>query len=57
MSCISNLTDDVDLIITQQTFENLVKDKMPGKPVMFIKNFMDKDFYKEVVEKVKEANK
>ncbi len=55
-SAISNLTDDVDLIITQRSFEAQIKSKFPNKPVRFLDNFMDNNFYKGVVEEIK-ANK
>lgn len=56
-SAISNLPDDVDLIITQKSFEALVKGKFPNKPVRLLDNFMDNEFYKGIVEEIKNTNK
>lgn len=56
-SAISNLDDSADLIITQKSLTELAKQKLPNKIHVTINNFMDKDFYKEIVTKMKEKNK
>lgn len=56
-SAISNLDDSADLIITQKSLTELAKQKLPNKIHVTINNFIDKDFYKEIVTKMKEKNK
>ncbi|WP_157151244.1 PTS mannitol transporter subunit IICB [Brachyspira sp. SAP_772] len=56
-SAISNLDDTADIIITQKSLTNLAKAKMPNKIHLSINNFMDKNFYNEIVDKIKENNK
>ena len=53
-SAISNLDDSADIIITQKSLTTLAKEKMPHKIHLSINNFMDKNFYNEVLEKIKE---
>ena len=53
-SAISNLDDSADIIITQKSLTTLAKEKMPNKVHLSINNFMDKNFYNEVLEKIKE---
>lgn len=53
-SAISNLDDSADIIITQKSLTALAKEKMPNKIHLSINNFMDKNFYNEVLEKIKE---
>ena len=53
-SAISNLDDSADIIITQKSLTALAKEKMPHKIHLSINNFMDKNFYNEVLEKIKE---
>lgn len=53
-SAISNLDDSADIIITQKSLTALAKEKMPHKVHLSINNFMDKNFYNEVLEKIKE---
>lgn len=50
---ISNLDDSADIIITQKSLTALAKEKMPNKIHLSINNFMDKNFYKEVLDKIK----
>ena len=52
-SAISNLDDSADIIITQKSLTNLAKEKMPNKIHLSINNFMDKNFYNEIVDKIK----
>ena len=52
-SAISNLDDSADIIITQKSLTALAKEKMPNKIHLSINNFMDKNFYKEVLDKIK----
>ena len=54
-SAISNLDDSADIIITQKSLTNLAKAKMPNKIHLSINNFMDKNFYNEIVDKIKES--
>ena len=54
-SAISNLDNSADIIITQKSFTDLAKEKMPNKIHLSINNFMDKNFYKEVLDKIKES--
>ena len=54
-SAISNLDDSADIIITQKSLTALAKEKMPNKIHLSINNFMDKNFYKEVLDKIKES--
>ena len=56
-SAISNLDDSADIIITQKSLTNLAKTKMPNKIHLSINNFMDKNFYNEIVDKIKENKK
>ncbi|WP_295158490.1 PTS mannitol transporter subunit IICB [uncultured Brachyspira sp.] len=56
-SAISNLDDSADIIITQKSLTNLAKEKMPNKIHLSINNFMDKNFYNEIVDKIKENQK
>ncbi|CRF31879.1 PTS system mannitol-specific EIICB component [Brachyspira suanatina] len=56
-SAISNLDDSADIIITQKSLTNLAKEKMPNKIHLSINNFMDKNFYNEIVDKIKENKK
>ena len=53
-SAISNLDDSADIIITQKSLTTLAKEKMPHKIHLSINNFMDKNFYNEVLDKIKE---
>ena len=53
-SAISNLDDSADIIITQKSLTALAKEKMPHKVHLSINNFMNKNFYNEVLEKIKE---
>lgn len=53
-SAISNLDDSADIIITQKSLTALAKEKMPHKIHLSINNFMDKNFYNEVLDKIKE---
>ena len=52
-SAISNLDNSADIIITQKSLTALAKEKMPNKIHLSINNFMDKNFYKEVLDKIK----
>ena len=54
-SAISNLDDSADIIITQKSLTALAKEKMPNKIHLSINNFMDKNFYKEALDKIKES--
>ena len=54
-SAISNLDDSADIIITQKSLTALAKEKMPNKIHLSINNFMDKNFYNEVLDKIKES--
>ena len=54
-SAISNLDDSADIIITQKSLAALAKEKMPNKIHLSINNFMDKNFYNEVLDKIKES--
>ena len=54
-SAISNLDNSADIIITQKSLTALAKEKMPNKIHLSINNFMDKNFYKEVLDKIKES--
>lgn len=54
-SAISNLDNSADIIITQKSLTDLAKEKMPNKIHLSINNFMDKNFYKEVLDKIKES--
>ena len=56
-SAISNLDDSADIIITQKSLTNLAKTKMTNKIHLSINNFMDKNFYNEIVDKIKENKK
>ena len=56
-SAISNLDDSADIIITQKSLTNLAKEKMPNKIHLSINNFMDKNFYNEIADKIKENKK
>lgn len=56
-SAISNLDNSADIIITQKSLTNLAKEKMPNKIHLSINNFMDKNFYNEIVDKIKENKK
>lgn len=56
-SAISNLDDSADIIITQKSLTDLAKAKMPNKIHLSINNFMDKNFYNEIVDKIKENKK
>lgn len=47
---ISNLDGSEDLVITQTTLTPLAKQKVPQALHMTIENFMDKEFYKGVIE-------
>lgn len=47
---IDNLTDDIDIVITQQSLLERVKGKLPGTTVFAINNFMDTKFYDSLVE-------
>ena len=52
-SAISNLDDSADIIITQKSLTALAKEKIPNKIHLSINNFMDKNFYNEVLDKIK----
>lgn len=52
-SAISNLDNSADIIITQKSLTALAKEKMPNKIHLSINNFMDKNFYNEVLDKIK----
>lgn len=52
-SAISNLDDTADLIITQKSLTDLAKEKMPNKIHLSINNFMDKNFYNDILDKIK----
>lgn len=54
-SAISNLDNSADIIITQKSLTALAKEKIPNKIHLSINNFMDKNFYKEVLDKIKES--
>ena len=54
-SAISNLDNSADIIITQKSLTALAKEKMPNKIHLSINNFMDKNFYNEVLDKIKES--
>lgn len=54
-SAISNLDDSADIIITQKSLTALAKEKMPNKIHLSINNFMDKNFYNEFLDKIKES--
>ena len=56
-SAIFNLDNSADIIITQKSLTNLAKEKMPNKIHLSINNFMDKNFYNEIVDKIKEHKK
>lgn len=56
-SAISNLDESADIVITQKSLTSLARQKLPNKIHVTINNFMDKDFYKDVVIKLKEKNK
>lgn len=53
-SAISNLDDTADIIITQKSLTDLAKEKMPNKIHLSINNFMDKKFYNDILDKIKE---
>lgn len=53
-SAISNLDDTADIIITQKSLTDLAKQKMPNKIHLSINNFMDKKFYNDILDKIKE---
>jgi PTS system mannitol-specific IIC component len=50
---IANLTDDVDLVITQQQLTDRAKQKTPSAQHVSVDNFMSSTKYDEVVEQVK----
>lgn len=54
-SAISNLDESADIIITQKSLTSLAKAKIPNKIHLSINNFMDKNFYNEIVDKIKES--
>jgi PTS system mannitol-specific IIC component len=50
---IANLTDDIDLVITQQQLTDRAKEKTPHAQHVSVDNFMSSPKYDEVVEQVK----
>ena len=48
---------DTITIVNSAIFTNLAKEKMPNKIHLSINNFMDKNFYNEIVDKIKEHKK
>lgn len=52
-SAISNLDDTADIIITQKSLTALAKEKMPNKIHLSINNFMDKNFYNDILDKLR----
>lgn len=52
---ISNLDDSADIIITQKTLTELAKQKKPNATHFSVDNFMDKEFYRSVITKIKEG--
>lgn len=52
-SAISNLDDTADIIITQKSLTILAKEKIPNKIHLSINNFMDKNFYNDILDKIK----
>lgn len=49
-SAISNLNGSEDMVITQKTLTPLAKQKVPQALHMTIEDFMDKEFYKGIIE-------
>lgn len=49
---ISNLNEEFDIVITQKTLTELAKSKVPQATHLSIDNFMDKEFYKDLVQKI-----
>lgn len=56
-SAISNLDESADIIITQRALTPLAKQKVPGAVHMTIDNFMDKAFYRSVIENLSKESK
>lgn len=52
-SAISNLDGTEDIIITQATLSNLAKQKAPHAQHIALDNFMDKEFYRSIAQKLK----
>ncbi len=50
---IFNIEDDVDLIITQTQFEELVNESFPDKPLRLVDSFMNNEAYKNIIEEIK----
>ena len=51
-SAISNLDDSADLVLTQKTLTELAKQKLPNATHISLENFMDKDFYKSILQQI-----
>lgn len=49
---IKNLTDDYDIVVTQEIFKKQVEDKAPDSNVFIVKNFLDKDKYQELIDSI-----
>lgn len=52
-SAISNLDDSMDIVITQKTLTELAKQKLPNATHISLENFMDKEFYKSIIQQIK----
>ena len=52
---IANLTDDVDIVITQSQLTDRARQKAPHAQHISVENFMASPRYDEVVEEVKES--
>jgi PTS system mannitol-specific IIC component len=53
---IANLTDDIDLVITQSQLTARAKEKSPHAQHVSVDNFMASPRYDEIVEQVKAGN-
>ena len=54
---ISNLTDDVDLVVTHQDLTDRARQKTPSAVHVSVDNFMGSPRYEEIVEMVRENNR
>ncbi len=50
---IFNIESDVDLIITQHQFAELVNESFPDKPLRLLESFMDDNAYINIIEEIK----
>jgi mannitol PTS system EIICBA or EIICB component len=53
---ISNLTDDIDLVVTHQDLTLRAKDKTPSAQHVSVDNFMNSPKYDAIIEELKHTN-